>query len=77
MTIKSVRARVWHWQGPTLPPQTNFLTNAGDMLGPIQDPMTCFDCHQSLICEVITRDDIKGFGLCLRDKHLEHFDIQE
>ena len=29
--IKSLRTRVW-WNGPTVPPQGNFCTNASDAL---------------------------------------------
>ena len=32
MKIKSVRARVFEWKGPTVPPQGNFCSNAMDLV---------------------------------------------
>ena len=42
ITIKSVRARVWNWKGPTVPPTGNFCTNASDALGMRGDAMQSF-----------------------------------
>ena len=40
--IMSVRARVWNWKGPTVPPQGNFCTNASDALWDRGDAMSSF-----------------------------------
>ena len=61
-TIKSVRTRVWNWTGPTVPPQPNFCTNAGDILWDRGDAMQSFRFHQWLTCEVET--DSGEIGIC-------------
>ncbi len=61
-TIKSVRARVWHWKGPTVPPTGNFCTNASDALWIKGDTMASFRFHQWLTCEVETQDGTIGIG---------------
>ena len=61
-TIKSVRARVWNWTGPTVPPQGNFCTNASDALWETGDAMTSFRFHQWLTCEVEAQDGTIGIG---------------
>ncbi len=60
--IKSVRARVWNWTGPTVPPQGNFCTNASDALRESGDAMASFRFHQWLTCEVETDDGTVGIG---------------
>ncbi len=61
-TISSVRARVWNWTGPTVPPQPNFCTNATDLLHESGDAMSSFRFHQWLTCEVETADGTVGIG---------------
>ncbi len=61
-TIKSVRARVWNWTGPTVPPQGHFCTNASDALRETGDAMASFRFHQWLTCEVETDDGTVGIG---------------
>lgn len=60
--INSVRARVWNWTGPTVPPQGNFCTNASDALRESGDAMASFRFHQWLTCEVETDDGTVGIG---------------
>ncbi|MDE0307897.1 MAG: L-rhamnonate dehydratase [Albidovulum sp.] len=60
--IKSVRARVWNWTGPTVPPQENFCTNAGDILWDKGDSMQSFRFHQWLTCEVEADSGEIGIG---------------
>ena len=60
--IKSVRARVWSWKGPTVPPIGNFCTNASDALWDKGDAMASFRFHQWLTCEVETEDGTIGIG---------------
>lgn len=61
-TIKSVRTRVWNWNGPTVPPLGNFCTNAGDALWTKGDTMAPFRFHQWLTCEVESEDGTIGIG---------------
>ena len=60
--IKSVRAMVWNWTGPTVPPQGNFCTNATDLLYDRGDAMSSFRFHQWLTCEVESEDGAVGIG---------------
>lgn len=60
--ITSIRARVWNWTGPTVPPQGHFCTNASDALRETGDAMSSFRFHQWLTCEVQTDDGIVGIG---------------
>jgi len=60
--IKSVRTRVWNWTGPTVPPQSNFCTNASDLLWERGDAMHSFRFHQWLTCEVETESGEIGIG---------------
>ncbi len=60
--ITSVRARVWNWTGPTIPPQSNFCTNATDLIYERGDAMSSFRFHQWLTCEVETADGTVGTG---------------
>ena len=60
--IKSVRARVWNWTGPTVPPQGNFCTNATDVIYDKGDAMSSFRFHQWLTCEVESEDGTVGIG---------------
>jgi L-alanine-DL-glutamate epimerase-like enolase superfamily enzyme len=60
--IISVKARVWNWKGPTVPPQGNFCTNASDALWDKGDAMHSFRFHQWLTCEIITDDGTFGIG---------------
>ncbi len=60
--IKSVRARVWNWTGPTVPPSGNFCTNASDALYERGDAMTSFRFHQWLTCEVEADCGTVGIG---------------
>jgi L-alanine-DL-glutamate epimerase-like enolase superfamily enzyme len=58
----SVRARVWSWKGPTVPPQGNFCTNASDALWERGDAMSSFRFHQWLTCEITTDCGTVGIG---------------
>lgn len=60
--IRSVRARVWNWTGPTVPPKGNFCTNASDALRETGDAMASFRFHQWLTCEVEADDGTIGIG---------------
>ena len=60
--IKSIRTKVWNWTGPTVPPQPNFCTNAGDILWDKGDAMQSFRFHQWLTCEVETDSGEIGIG---------------
>ncbi|MGB2263164.1 MAG: enolase C-terminal domain-like protein, partial [Candidatus Puniceispirillaceae bacterium] len=60
--IMSVRARVWNWKGPTVPPQGNFCTNASDALWDRGDAMSSFRFHQWLTCEITTDCGTVGIG---------------
>ena len=60
--ITSIRTRVWHWTGPTVPPQGNFCTNASDALYEKGDAMSSFRFHQWLTCEVECDDGTIGIG---------------
>lgn len=60
--IKSIRARVWNWTGPTVPPAGNFCTNASDALWDKGDAMASFRFHQWLTCEVEAEDGTIGIG---------------
>ena len=60
--IISVKARVWNWKGPTVPPQGNFCTNASDVLWDNGDAMHSFRFHQWLTCEITTDDGTVGIG---------------
>ena len=60
--IKSVRAKVWNWTGPTVPPQGNFCTNATDLIHDKGDAMSSFRFHQWLTCEVEAEDGTVGIG---------------
>ncbi|MEC9308140.1 MAG: L-rhamnonate dehydratase [Chloroflexota bacterium] len=61
-TIKSVRTRVWNWIGPTVPPQSNFCTNASDILWDRGDTMESFRFHQWLTCEIEADSGEIGIG---------------
>ena len=60
--IMSVRARVWNWKGPTVPPQGNFCNNASDALWDRGDAMSSFRFHQWLTCEITTDCGTVGIG---------------
>ena len=60
--IMSVRARVWNWKGPTVPPQGNFCTNASDAFWDRGDAMSSFRFHQWLTCEIATDCGTVGIG---------------
>ena len=60
--INSVRARVWTWTGPTVPPPENFCANASDALRKSKNSMASYCFHQWLTCEVETADGTVGIG---------------
>ncbi|KKC34383.1 L-rhamnose 1-epimerase [Devosia psychrophila] len=64
MKVKSVKASVYTWQGPTATPRANLSTNPMDALGGLSDTMGSFRFHQWLIVEVETTDGIVGLGNC-------------
>jgi len=60
--IKAVRAKIYQWKGPTVPPQSNFCTNASDVLYEKGDAMDSFRFHQWVVCEVESDDGTIGYG---------------
>ncbi len=60
--ILSVKSRVWKWNGPTVPPQAKFCTNASDVLWEKGDAMQSFRFHGWLTCEVEADDGSVGIG---------------
>ena len=62
MKIKSVRARVYEWNGPTVPPQGNFCSNAMDLLYSKNETMSTFRFHSWTVVEIETDDGIIGLG---------------
>ncbi|XWN29311.1 MAG: L-rhamnonate dehydratase [Devosia sp.] len=62
-TISSVRATVYRWTGPTVPPEGQFCTSAADIL-PARptDTMGSFRFHEWLVCEVEASDGTVGLG---------------
>ena len=60
--IKSIRTKVYQWNGKTVPPQNNFCTNASDLLFEKSDTMGSFRFHEWLICEVETDEGTIGIG---------------
>ena len=60
--IKSIRTKVYQWNGKTVPPQNNFCTNASDLLFEKSDAMGSFRFHEWLVCEIETNDGIIGIG---------------
>lgn len=62
MKIKDVRARVYEWNGPVVPPQANFCANAMDLLYDRGDSMGSFRFHGWCVVEVETTDGIVGIG---------------
>ncbi len=70
MKIKSVRARVFEWQGKTVPPQGNFCANAMDLVYDNgasahacgRDTMSTFRFHGWTVVEVETDKGIVGLG---------------
>lgn len=62
MKIKSVRARVYEWNGKTVPPLPNFCSNAMDALYQKQESMKTFRFHSWTVVEIETDDGIVGVG---------------
>lgn len=62
--IKNVRARVFEWQGRTVPPQAHFCTSATDILFDRGDAMSSFRFHGWLVVEVETACGQVGIGNC-------------
>ncbi len=68
MKISSIRARVFEWTGPTVPPQSHFCANAMDLIyepprvGPEEDTMRTFRFHGWTVVEVQTDDGLVGLG---------------
>ncbi len=70
MKIDSVRARVFEWQGKTVPPQANFCSNALDLVydnraalrAAVHDTMSAFRFHGWTVVEVETDDGVVGLG---------------
>ena len=44
--IKSIRTKVYQWNGKTVPPQYNFCTYAADYLFDKSDAMSSFRYHE-------------------------------
>lgn len=62
MKIKDVRTRVFRWKGKTVPPKSNFCTNASDALYERGDSMGSFRFYEWLVCEIETEDGTIGIG---------------
>ncbi|MCC7079223.1 MAG: L-rhamnonate dehydratase [Burkholderiales bacterium] len=62
MKIEAIRARVFEWKGATVPPQSNFCSNAMDALYSRKETMNTFRFHSWLVVEVETDDGIIGLG---------------
>src|SRR5271165_286419 len=62
MKIKSVRAKVYEWKGPVVPPQAHFCTTAMDVLPALGDTLHSFRFHGWCVVEVETADGTIGLG---------------
>jgi L-alanine-DL-glutamate epimerase-like enolase superfamily enzyme len=70
MKIKAVRAKVFEWKGPTVPPQDNFCSNAMDLIygkwagrhAADADTMNRFRFHCWTVVEVETDNGLVGLG---------------
>lgn len=62
MEITSVRARVFEWEGTTVPPEPNFCANATDVLYERGDSMASFRFHSWTVVEVETDEGLVGLG---------------
>ena len=68
MKITRVSARVYEWQGPTVPPQGNFCANAMDLVWDnrahpqADDTMDSFRFHAWTVVEVETDTGLVGLG---------------
>jgi len=60
--IKNIKTTVYQWKGRTSPVQSNFCTNASDVLFEKSDAMGSFRFHEWLVCEIETEDGIIGIG---------------
>jgi len=60
--IKNIKTTVYQWKGKTSPVQSNFCTNASDVLFEKSDAMGSFRFHEWLVCEIETEDGIIGIG---------------
>jgi L-alanine-DL-glutamate epimerase-like enolase superfamily enzyme len=60
--IKNIKTFVYQWTGKTVPPQSNFCTNASDVLYEKSDAMGSFRFHEWLVCEIETDDGVVGIG---------------
>jgi len=61
-TITQVRARVFEWHGPTVPPAEHFCTNAIDIVRSDGDRMGSFRFHAWTVVEIETDDGLVGLG---------------
>ena len=52
---------MWNWQGPTVPPQGNFRTNASDILDNLGDVMQSFRFHQWLTCDAQVDNELFSY----------------
>ena len=68
MKITKIRARVFEWTGPTVPPQGNFCSNAMDLVwdnkahASADDTMDTFRFHGWTVVEVETDTGLVGLG---------------
>ena len=60
--IKNIKTTVYQWKGKTSPVQSNFCTNASDVLFEKSDAMGSFRFHEWLVCEIETENGIIGIG---------------
>ena len=60
--IKNIKTTVYQWKGKTSPVQSNFCTNASDILFEKSDAMGSFRFHEWLVCEIETENGIIGIG---------------
>ncbi|WP_325892662.1 L-rhamnonate dehydratase [Grimontia sp. NTOU-MAR1] len=62
MKITSIKTRVFEWKGHTVPPASNFCSNATDMLWRTGDSMGTFRFHDWAVVEIQTDTGIVGIG---------------
>ena len=70
MKIKAIRASIYRWTGPVVPPQPHFCTNASDQLYERGDAMGSYRFLEWLVVEVETDTGIVGYGNAALVPHL-------
>ena len=62
MIITAVRARMFEWKGPVVPPAEHFCTNAADLVRVGGDHMSTFRFHAWTVVEIETNQGLVGMG---------------